>query len=560
MTVPATTRKAGPYTGTGAQTVFPFSFKIFTTTDVKVVVADLAGVETTLSSGYTVTANSDQVASPGGSVTMAVAPATGYKLSILGNLPYDQTLAIPGGGNYNPVAHENALDRIVEQMQQVFELASRALVQGATATGGGGTLPSGVSFNVLGWDSAGTSLVNYNPTSLGIAISYAGWATQTFSGTGAQTTFVLTNDAGVADNIELAVGGVVQTAGVNFTYTSATKTITFLTGAPPVGTNNVRARYGQALPVGTLLSTGVTDSTAFGRGVLTAASAAAAGLVTPGSDIGAATATTQSVGDNSTKVATTAFAQAATPQIQPISASVSANALTITASALTLDFRSTTLGSGAVTRVTGTPASLVVPSTGTLGTVSATQSRLAVLALNNAGTVELAVVNIAGSNDLTETGLISTTAISAAATSASVVYSTTARTSVAYRVIGYVESTQATAGTWATAPSTIQGYGGQALAAMSSLGYGQTWQNVTGSRALSTTYYNTTGRPIAVNVRCALSVSGSAFQLFCNGQDVGYHSAAGNGNVTMSMIVPAGASYQALNNSGATLGVWSELR
>jgi hypothetical protein len=151
-------------------------------------------------------------------------------------------------------------------------------------------------------------------------------------------------------------------------------------------------------------------------------------------------------------------------QIQPISASVAANALTISASALALQFRSSTLGSGAVSFVKGTPANLVISSGSTLGTTSAVQSRIAVLALNNAGTIELAAANAAGV-DLSETGLISTTAEggAGAADSGTVAYSTTARTNVAYRVIGYIESTQATAGTWATAPSTIQGAGGQAL-------------------------------------------------------------------------------------------------
>ena len=150
-------------------------------------------------------------------------------------------------------------------------------------------------------------------------------------------------------------------------------------------------------------------------------------------------------------------------QIQPISASVAASALTISASALALEFRSTTLGSGTVSFVKGTPANLVVPSTATLGTTSASLSRLAVLAINNAGTIELAVVNALGGTDLSESGVISTTSISVASNSASVIYSTNARTNVAYRVIGYIESTQATAGTWATSPSTIQGQGGNAL-------------------------------------------------------------------------------------------------
>ena len=236
-------------------------------------------------------------------------------------------------------------------------------------------------------------------------------------------------------------------------------------------------------------------------------------------------------------------------QIQTISGSVASNALTIGASALILGFRSTTLTSGTITTVTGTPSNLVVPSGATLGTVNAIASSLVVLALNNAGTIELAVVNLSGGNDLTETGLISTTAISAGSTSASVVYSTTARTNLAYRVVGRIDSTQATAGTWNTTPSLIQGVGGQALTAMSSLGYGQTWQNVQGSRTSGTTYYNTTGRSIGLNV--AITAGNLAVVI---------------GGVTMSTtaifnftgVVPPNASYVVTDASG--IAVWTELR
>ena len=283
-----------------------------------------------------------------------------------------------------------------------------------------------------------------------------------------------------------------------------------------VGAKSVTKQGTSALVAGDLIASAayevVYDGTQFqvvGAGVYAASGANAD--ISALNFAGGVTTTTQPPGDNSTKVATTAFVQAASiTQIQPISASVNAGALTITASALALDFRSTTLGSGAVTRVTGTPASLVVPSTATLGTVSATQSRLAVIAFNSTPSggsgIELAVINIAGGVDLSETGLISTLAISGASNSATAFYSTTLRNSpMAYRVIGYVESTQATAGTWATAPSTIQGYGGQALAAMSSLGYGQSWQSVT--RNTSTTYYNTTGKTIVWKVIMGASTS-----------------------------------------------------
>jgi hypothetical protein len=275
--------------------------------------------------------------------------------------------------------------------------------------------------------------------------------------------------------------------------------------------------------------------------------------------------TTQTAGDNSTKVATTAFVTTAvagvsTPkQIQTIGASVAANALTVTASALSLDFRSTALTSGTVTTVAGTPSNLVIPSGATLGTVSTVQSDLIILALNNAGTIELAVVNIAGGNDLSETGVISTTAISAGATSASTIYSTTARTGVAYRVIGLIRSIQTTAGTWATAPSLIQGAGGNALDSMMSVGYGQTYQDVLGSRALGTTYYNTTGKPIIVVVSGTNGTS-YVYTPTVNGLGLSTNGWDGNSRTNVSFVVPVGASYSVAVSGTGTLNTWRELR
>jgi hypothetical protein len=236
--------------------------------------------------------------------------------------------------------------------------------------------------------------------------------------------------------------------------------------------------------------------------------------------------------------------------IQPITASVGSSALTVTLNPTILNFRNTPLTSGTInTRTVASAISVVVPSTATLGTVSAQQSRIVVIALDNAGTVELAVVNISGGTNLDETTLISTTAIIAGSNSASVVYSTTARTSLPFRVVGYIESTQATAGTWATAPSTIQGQGGQALAAMSSIGYGQTWQNVAGSRALSTTYYNTTGKPIVVDVTGTAPATNT----------VTVNGVAVISSYTHAVIVPAGAAYAVTFGSGA-IANWYELR
>jgi hypothetical protein len=256
--------------------------------------------------------------------------------------------------------------------------------------------------------------------------------------------------------------------------------------------------------------------------------------------------------------------------VYPVTASVAANAMTVTLNPCSLAFRSSTLTSGTtVTRTVAAAISVTVSSGSTLGTVSAQQSRIIVLAIDNAGTVELAVVNISGGTQLDETNLISTTAEggAGAADSATVVYSTTARSNVAYRVVGFIQSTQSTAGTWATAPSTIQGYGGQALSAMSSIGYGQTWQLVTGSRAFGTTYYNTTGKPIQISVTGQGTVNASSTQISVtvNGVQAGYSGTVlGAGGAVLgtyiSVIVPPGASYVVTNVSQASLAHWSELR
>lgn len=261
-------------------------------------------------------------------------------------------------------------------------------------------------------------------------------------------------------------------------------------------------------------------------------------------------------GTNPTTLAGYGITDAAQKQIQPIEAAVAASALTLTLNPTALDFRSATLTSGTVNaRTVAAAISVVVPSGATLGTANGVASRLALLAIDNAGTVELAVVNLAGGNNLDETTLINTTAISAGATAANVIYSATARAGVPFRVVGFVDSTQAAAGTWATAPSTIQGVGGLALTALSSLGYGQVWQNLTGSRAFGVTYTNTTGRPIWVQV--SSNVANGAGSITVKGTLVVQITEGSDSNQSIGCIVPPGATYLA---AGSSLIQWAELR
>lgn len=95
------------------------------------------------------------------------------------------------------------------------------------------------------------------------------------------------------------------------------------------------------------------------------------------------------------------------------------------------------------------------------------------------------------------------------------------------------------------------------------LGLGQTWQDLTASRALGATYTNTTGRPIMVSVVMYTLNSATVSQLTVGGVVVAKHGAniggGPNSNLRtqMTAVVPAGASYSA---TGTSLDTWAELR
>ena len=144
--------------------------------------------------------------------------------------------------------------------------------------------------------------------------------------------------------------------------------------------------------------------------------------------------------------------------------SVASNALTITikdaagntpsSSTTAIAFRSATNTSGAfVTRTITSALSMTISSGSTLGHANATAKNIWLYAIDNAGTVELAV----SSNQFDESFLYSTTAEGGAggADSESALYSTTARTGVAIRLIGRMLSSQTTAGTWAAVPTDV---------------------------------------------------------------------------------------------------------
>lgn len=159
-----------------------------------------------------------------------------------------------------------------------------------------------------------------------------------------------------------------------------------------------------------------------------------------------------------------------------LAASVSGNVLTValkTASGGTpsatdpvrITFRSATDTNGAlVTRTVTAAITLTCASGSTLGMVSAIAARLWVGLIDNSGTVELCLWNPLHGTTFAikaftpNTDVTTTAEGSGTATSAQVLYSTNARSTVPFVLLGFLEITEAAAGVWATAPTVVQTY------------------------------------------------------------------------------------------------------
>ena len=95
------------------------------------------------------------------------------------------------------------------------------------------------------------------------------------------------------------------------------------------------------------------------------------------------------------------------------------------------------------------------------------------------------------------------------------------------------------------------------------LGVGQTWQNLTSSRAIGTTYTNSTGRPIMVIVSGTGNGANGLWGVTLNSAISYYTPSTYTGGAwsACEFIVPAGNTYQ-LTQQGSTVTLqnWSELR
>ena len=132
MTVSSTTTK-NSYSGDGSQTVFAYTFKIFDDDDITVIVRSSAGTETTQTktTHYSVSGVGD---AGGGNITFTTAPASGETVVLLRDTALTQTTDYTPNDPFPASAHEDALDRITFQAQEIQEELDRAIKVSRTNT------------------------------------------------------------------------------------------------------------------------------------------------------------------------------------------------------------------------------------------------------------------------------------------------------------------------------------------------------------------------------------------------------------------------------------------
>jgi len=355
-------------TGDGSDKTFDFDFKIFNNTDLVVAIVDpdtLVATTQTLGTDYSVSINTSTA---GGTVTFVAAPDDGDYVSIRRSIPVTQSTDIPSGGLFREQQIENALDKQTLVSQQLKEFQDRSIAQNPYATAISDlTLPLPSAGKPIKWNDDADGLENGDTaiddivtaaaasaasasSSASTATTQAGLATtariaaQTYAaalkststsslaiGIGSKTFVtqagkqfsagqyvIAVSDANSANYMHGQVTNysgtslVVEVTNVGGSGTLADWTISVSGSRGPAGSGATTALDNLAsVAINTSLISDTDNTDDLGSSSKAWKDAYIKGNigVSGAAIVNGVTATTQSAGDNSTKVATTAYAE-----------------------------------------------------------------------------------------------------------------------------------------------------------------------------------------------------------------------------------------------------------
>ena len=117
------------YTANGSTVAYDFTFKVLAKENLQVIVTNASGAETvlTLTTDYTVSLNADTGL---GTVTLVTAPTSGFKITILRNMDFEQNTSIQNQGTsqFSGRSLEQAFDKLTLLALQLKESAKRAIL------------------------------------------------------------------------------------------------------------------------------------------------------------------------------------------------------------------------------------------------------------------------------------------------------------------------------------------------------------------------------------------------------------------------------------------------
>ena len=145
------------YTGDGVVVTYPFTWEIYTKTDIKVYVDDVLQV---VDVAYTIAVASIEVPAGGNVVFDAGSiPAADTTVSLVLDLPLTQLVDYTEGDKFPAETHERALDRLVKVSQTFSETFKRTpkLPQSSALDL---DMPTPTANSHIGWNAAATNLAN----------------------------------------------------------------------------------------------------------------------------------------------------------------------------------------------------------------------------------------------------------------------------------------------------------------------------------------------------------------------------------------------------------------
>jgi len=148
------------YSANGSNDTFAIPFDYTNATEVKVYTAD----ESTTPVTETLKTSGTHYNISGSNIVFVAAyiPASGLKVIVIRSNPFTQTADYLESGTFTAETHEEALDKLLRLIQELYEMILRSpIARLSTAVRSSPyTLPDPVAGDAVGWNSAATDLEN----------------------------------------------------------------------------------------------------------------------------------------------------------------------------------------------------------------------------------------------------------------------------------------------------------------------------------------------------------------------------------------------------------------